>query len=62
MEMPQTLRIGRIKIYLEICRCYTRRMESKRARIPNYESGSNGPLESDLLLSRDGFHWWDDIH
>ena len=20
------------------------------------------PLESDLLLSRDGNHWWDDIH
>lgn len=29
---------------------------------PNYESGSNGPLDSDLLLSRDGFKWWDDIH
>ena len=29
---------------------------------PNYESGTNGPLESDLLLSRDGNHWWDDIH
>ena len=28
---------------------------------PNYESGTNGPLESDLLLSRDGNHWWDDI-
>ena len=27
---------------------------------PNYESGTNG-LESDLLLSRDGNHWWDDI-
>ena len=29
---------------------------------PNYEAGTNGPLESDLLLSRDGNHWWDDIH
>lgn len=28
---------------------------------PNYESGTNGPLESDLLLARDGNHWWDDI-
>ncbi|AVP37105.1 glucose-6-phosphate dehydrogenase [Staphylococcus felis] len=28
---------------------------------PNYESGTNGPLESNLLLSRDGFKWWDDI-
>lgn len=28
---------------------------------PNYEAGTNGPLESDLLLSRDGFKWWDDI-
>ncbi|MCI2774444.1 glucose-6-phosphate 1-dehydrogenase [Staphylococcus petrasii] len=28
---------------------------------PNYKSGTNGPLESDLLLSRDGNHWWDDI-
>ena len=24
----------------------------------NYEAGTNGPLESDLLLSRDGNHWW----
>ncbi|ANZ33311.1 glucose-6-phosphate dehydrogenase [Staphylococcus carnosus] len=29
---------------------------------PNYKSGTNGPLDSELLLSRDGFHWWDDIH
>lgn len=29
---------------------------------PNYKSGTNGPLTSELLLSRDGFHWWDDIH
>ncbi|EGQ3176299.1 glucose-6-phosphate dehydrogenase [Staphylococcus pseudintermedius] len=28
---------------------------------PNYESGTNGPLDSDLLLSRDGFKWWNDI-
>ncbi len=25
------------------------------------ESGTNGPLESDLLLARDGNHWWDYI-
>ncbi|MDY5061013.1 MAG: hypothetical protein SPE52_09845, partial [Staphylococcus simulans] len=29
---------------------------------PNSKSGTNGPLTSELLLSRDGFHWWDDIH
>ncbi len=29
---------------------------------PNYKSGTNGPLKSELLLSRDGFHWWDDIY
>ncbi|MDO5374738.1 MAG: glucose-6-phosphate dehydrogenase [Staphylococcus rostri] len=28
---------------------------------PNYPSGTNGPLESHLLLSRDGFKWWEDI-
>ena len=31
---------------------------------PNFltmSQGTNGPLESDLLLSRDGNHWWDDI-
>ncbi len=28
---------------------------------PNYESGTDGPLDSDLLLSRDGFKWWNDI-
>lgn len=28
---------------------------------PNYKAGTNGPLESDLLLSRDGLKWWDDI-
>ncbi|MCS4485488.1 glucose-6-phosphate dehydrogenase [Staphylococcus americanisciuri] len=28
---------------------------------PNYTSGTNGPLDSHLLLSRDGFKWWEDI-
>ena len=28
---------------------------------PDYEAGTNGPLESELLLSRDGFHWWEDV-
>lgn len=28
---------------------------------PNYASGTNGPLDSHLLLSRDGFKWWEDI-
>ena len=37
-------------------------MDNGRTLLPNYESGTNGPLESDLLLSRDGNHWWDDIH
>ncbi|MCU5745454.1 glucose-6-phosphate dehydrogenase [Staphylococcus sp. SQ8-PEA] len=31
------------------------------ADFPNYEAGTNGPLESELLLSRDGFHWWEDV-
>ncbi|EKU49826.1 glucose-6-phosphate dehydrogenase [Staphylococcus massiliensis] len=35
--------------------------EHTEPEFPNYEAGSNGPLESDLLLSRDGFQWWDDI-
>ncbi|WP_020008374.1 glucose-6-phosphate dehydrogenase [Salinicoccus albus] len=26
---------------------------------PNYQSGSSGPVKSSLLLSRDGFRWWD---
>lgn len=25
---------------------------------PNYESGSVGPKESDILLAKDGFFWW----
>ncbi|WP_251942921.1 MULTISPECIES: glucose-6-phosphate dehydrogenase [Staphylococcus] len=29
---------------------------------PNYKAGTNGPLESDLLLSKDGYHWWDGIN
>ncbi|KRG10233.1 glucose-6-phosphate dehydrogenase [Staphylococcus sp. NAM3COL9] len=36
--------------------------DQNEPEFPNYEAGSNGPLESELLLSRDGFHWWDDIH
>ncbi|MCY8442527.1 hypothetical protein MOC65_16590, partial [Bacillus spizizenii] len=24
---------------------------------PNYESGSMGPKESDVLLAKDGLHW-----
>ncbi|UXR68710.1 MULTISPECIES: glucose-6-phosphate dehydrogenase [unclassified Staphylococcus] len=28
---------------------------------PNYASGTNGPLDSHLLLSRDGLKWWEDI-
>ncbi|WP_071395682.1 glucose-6-phosphate dehydrogenase [Bacillus tuaregi] len=28
------------------------------AQFPNYESGSAGPKESDVLLARDGFYWW----
>ncbi|MRH44594.1 glucose-6-phosphate dehydrogenase [Aquibacillus halophilus] len=27
-------------------------------QFPNYESGSNGPKDSDDLLEKDGFHWW----
>ncbi|WP_186575843.1 glucose-6-phosphate dehydrogenase [Aquibacillus kalidii] len=27
-------------------------------QFPNYESGTNGPKESDALLQEDGFHWW----
>ncbi|MCT2534462.1 glucose-6-phosphate dehydrogenase [Aquibacillus koreensis] len=32
--------------------------ENKKAQFPNYESGSNGPKDSDALLEKDGFHWW----
>ncbi|WP_226035388.1 glucose-6-phosphate dehydrogenase [Aquibacillus saliphilus] len=28
------------------------------SQFPNYESGSNGPKDSDALLQKDGFHWW----
>ncbi|MFC3418160.1 glucose-6-phosphate dehydrogenase [Salinicoccus hispanicus] len=33
--------------------------ESELASFPNYRSGSNGPVKSSLLLSKDGFKWWD---
>ena len=29
------------------------------APFPNYPAGSNGPIKSELLLSRDNFRWWD---
>ncbi|MBM7572396.1 glucose-6-phosphate dehydrogenase [Aquibacillus albus] len=33
--------------------------ESKAAKqFPNYESGSNGPKDSDALLEKDGYQWW----
>ena len=32
--------------------------QSTYANFPNYESGSSGPKESDILLARDGFFWW----
>ncbi|WP_411844361.1 glucose-6-phosphate dehydrogenase [Salinicoccus sp. HZC-1] len=33
--------------------------ENDAASFPNYQSGSSGPIKSNLLLSRDGFKWWD---
>lgn len=30
----------------------------EKADFPNYNSGSTGPESSDLLLRKDGFHWW----
>lgn len=33
--------------------------EQDVASFPNYRSGSAGPVKSSLLLSRDGFKWWD---
>ncbi|HIW12192.1 MAG TPA: glucose-6-phosphate dehydrogenase [Candidatus Salinicoccus stercoripullorum] len=33
--------------------------ENSLAAFPNYQSGSSGPVKSTLLLSRDGFKWWD---
>ncbi len=32
--------------------------ESSMANFPNYESGTVGPKESDILLAKDGFYWW----
>ncbi|GGB05195.1 glucose-6-phosphate dehydrogenase [Macrococcus hajekii] len=29
------------------------------APFPNYQAGSNGPVKSELLLTRDNLHWWD---
>lgn len=29
------------------------------ASFPNYPAGSQGPVKSQLLLSRDGFNWWE---
>ncbi|MDL4841806.1 glucose-6-phosphate dehydrogenase [Aquibacillus rhizosphaerae] len=31
---------------------------TKAEQFPNYESGSNGPKESEALLENDGFNWW----
>ncbi|KKK35560.1 glucose-6-phosphate dehydrogenase [Salinicoccus sediminis] len=33
--------------------------ENSPAAFPNYQSGSSGPVKSTLLVSRDGFKWWD---
>ena len=33
--------------------------EKNRESFPNYQSGSRGPIKSTLLLSRDGFKWWE---
>lgn len=32
--------------------------ESSIAKFPNYESGTAGPKESDILLAKDGYYWW----
>lgn len=32
--------------------------QKTQARFPNYESGSAGPKESDVLLAKDGLFWW----
>ena len=32
--------------------------ENTIANFPNYESGTVGPKESDILLAKDGFYWW----
>lgn len=36
--------------------------DNDKAPFPNYRSGTNGPIKSQLLLSVDGFKWWDDIN
>jgi glucose-6-phosphate 1-dehydrogenase len=30
----------------------------KAALFPNYKAGTMGPEQSDMLLAKDGFHWW----
>ncbi|WP_456277379.1 glucose-6-phosphate dehydrogenase [Bacillus sp. AK128] len=30
----------------------------KASYFPNYEAGSMGPDQADMLLEKDGFHWW----
>lgn len=32
--------------------------QKTQTHFPNYESGSAGPKDSDVLLARDGFFWW----
>ncbi len=32
--------------------------QQTQTHFPNYESGSAGPKDSDVLLARDGFFWW----
>jgi glucose-6-phosphate 1-dehydrogenase len=34
----------------------------KAADFPNYEAGSMGPKAADMLLAKDGFHWWPIYH
>lgn len=36
--------------------------DNDKAPFPNYRAGTNGPIKSQLLLSIDGFKWWDDIN
>lgn len=35
---------------------------TKADDFPNYEAGSMGPKASDMLLAKDGFHWWPIYH
>lgn len=32
--------------------------ENSSTNFPNYESGSAGPKESDIMLAKDGYFWW----